>query len=270
MYIQKLEFLAFDKQPEVIEPVKKITPPSTKIPDPVTEKSQPVDEPKQVEEETPAVPLITEVMVEEAKNEAKKAGYDEGFQAGIDKAKAEIDEAERQKQEALMALMEQCKIQLALLQQSQQGQQEQLQHEVVRLALAVAKKMAAKALKEEALAVIEAVATKAVQLMYDAPHLTLLVHPDMVATVEGEVGRLTKEIGYRGVLMVGGLSSQAQQTDCQVAWNNGRLSHDTKQLWNEIEQLLETYVGGKTEPQHSELVPMPDAATLSDDTVTTA
>lgn len=119
-----------------------------------------------------AAPLLTAQQIEEIQQEAKKEGYQAGYQEGLAGAKNEIKQ-QVQKLENVFQVLQ------APLEQLD----DQVEEELVTLALAIAKQIIRRELKTEPAHVIGAIREALASLPLSSRNIQVLLHPDDATVV---------------------------------------------------------------------------------------
>ena len=107
---------------------------------------------------------------------------------------------------------------------------------------AMAKALAGAALGEKPLARIEQAVRECMSHARLAPHLVVRVNEAAVESVEGLIGRLARESGFAGRLVVLGEPDIAPG-DGRIEWADGGFAVDTQQVSELVEQAVATVFG---------------------------
>src|SRR5262249_15628871 len=113
----------------------------------------------------------------------------------------------------------------------------QMQQDMPRVALAIAKKVAGAALNDNAGAVVEDIALRCVETMMADPKLTIPFHTSLVSRLERRVQQLADHLKPPTDIHVIG-DEAIPVTDCRVSWKHGALARHTGELWQEIDKVV--------------------------------
>ena len=124
-----------------------------------------------------------------------------------------------------------------------------LEEEAVALALAVGRKLAGEALEAQPLAPIAEAARAAFQHLRAVPHLVVRVNEDLVDEVDALIGRIARERGFDGRIVVLG-EPEIAPGDARLEWADGGIVREQAR----IEEALAAAV--------SDLDPIPPSGAL--------
>lgn len=194
------------------------------MPEPVVEAAPP----------PPPAPTFSEEQVQQARIEAKKLGFNEGFLAGGEQAKTEQEAATAAADIALQHIGEQI---AALSGTYTQVLKQQAMH-VSELALMIARKVADEALSKNSVDVIAALAVRCLPVIHGRPRITVELNPDTLPHAETRLREKLSQAGYEGEVQFRANITLAS-ADARVDWGSGFAERNTDALWNEISLLLE-------------------------------
>lgn len=196
-------------------------------------------------------------ILKDALREAYESGLEDGRQEGMAKGRQEAEarllkEMERKIAEATKnavaahdAQMKQVLAQLApkldALQKSWLAEGPQRVRRVLELALAIAGKIHGKILSSAPFEGIGEFLAGALRPLQDMPALTVMVHPDLLASAEKEGPRILQAIGYRGDVRWAA-SPQLKPGDCQLHWKDGFAEYSADQLMHSLEETIARYM----------------------------
>ncbi len=185
-------------------------------------------------EDTPPPPAsFSEAQVKEAERDGYKKGFLEGTQEGIKQKTGEQDEVDRKLTEALVGFTQS----VAPIFNDYRNMAAQIRQDVPKVALAVARKVAGDALKENAAASVEEIATRCISSMISEPKLTVTVHESLAANLEKRLKDLATKLQAATDIVVVPDAAIAV-TDCKVEWKQGAFARNTEQLWQDIERAI--------------------------------
>lgn len=114
---------------------------------------------------------------------------------------------------------------------------DEIETQAARLAVAVARAVAGAALAERQLGALEAAARDCLSHARGAAHLAVRVNPDAVETVEPMVGRLARESGFAGRIVVLG-EPEIAPGDGRIEWADGGMALDGEHLRQMIDKAV--------------------------------
>ncbi len=192
-------------------------------------KPEPVDEAPP----PPPPPSFNEDELQQARIEAKKLGYNEGFMAGMGQAAAEADVQSQHAEKAFIALEEQ----IATLSATYTAMLQEQALSVSELALVIAKKVAEEALKAAHVDVIAGLVTKTLPMLYSRPRVVIELHPETLPKAENRLREGLLREGFEGEVLFRGNSALAPH-DARLDWGTGMAERSTATMWKDIESLL--------------------------------
>lgn len=213
-------------------------------------------------EEAEAV-LVSEQVLEETRKQAFEAGVVQGFHEGIEhgrkmateESQPLIQQAARDgAEQALTSHHKQLEMTLGFLSESIRGALKEaleaetsLRQDVMRLALAMAQKLAGAALQALPLATIQQHITDTLQQCEDVPSLILRVSPDMETAVTQNCKNYAALADYRGVLNVIA-DPTLQSGDCRVEWQFGYAERRQASLIKALEDTIQRHSSATDHP----------------------
>ncbi|MGE7468800.1 FliH/SctL family protein [Bosea sp. NPDC003192] len=170
--------------------------------------------------------------VDEAALEAAKA---DAFHRGLDQARREGDQQ-------LGALLSQLVRQSELLLAQQDERLAQIEVQAAQLAVATARSLAGAALADKPLAQLLAAARECLAHARHAPHLAIRVHESLVETVEGKLSGLARETGFAGRIVVLGEPDIALG-DGRLEWADGGIAIESAALDEAVDRAVKAVFG---------------------------
>lgn len=170
--------------------------------------------------------------VDEAALESARA---EGFHSGLDQARRESDHQ-------LGALLSQLVRQSERLLAQQDERLAQIEAQAAQLAVATARSLAGAALAEKPLAQLLAAARECLAHARHAPHLAIRVHESLVETVEGKLSALARETGFAGRIVVLGEPDIALG-DGRLEWADGGIAIESAELDEAVDKAVRAVFG---------------------------
>ena len=224
MPIQKFPFLSFEEQPAPPEATPQVSAePVAELPE---VESLPVDLPPVPE---PAAPTITEDDLEQR--------YKEGMDAGYKKAMAEKEQDEEKLQTHISETLHQIGIQIVLMYEEYNDNIKKNTGDLAAIAVAVAKKIAGQALKENPQQEVESIIEKCLASLYRELTIDITVHPSLEENIREKITTLLHEKGFKGELIVRGNESLGE-SDCTIEWKDGFAESNKQGLLEEIDAIV--------------------------------
>ncbi|MCU0884227.1 MAG: FliH/SctL family protein [Beijerinckiaceae bacterium] len=166
---------------------------------------------------------------------AREQGFQDGFAQGRQAAEAEAQAALKHMAGVLAAQAE------ALLGQ-QQARLDLIEASAAALAVTMARRLAGAALADKPAALIEQAARECIVHARSAPHLAVRVNEAAVEDAETLFGRLTRESGYAGKVIILGEPDIAPG-DARFEWADGGVVIDRARLEQTIAAAAEQVLG---------------------------
>lgn len=188
------------------------------------------------EEVAPPPPVFTEADLTHARDAAKKLGYAEGFEAGMQQAQSDATAISRDLAHTLGRIGDQ----LAALNATYQQLVAEQSAELSELVLMIARKVAGEALDARGVDTIRALVEGCVPLVLSKPRVTLEMSPLMLDRAQGILTEHFTQAGFEGDLQFR-TSDSMDESDIRIEWANGKASRSTASLWQEIEALLQQH-----------------------------
>lgn len=189
---------------------------------------------KQPEPVIPPPPVFSEAQLHAAKQEAHKQGYGEGYQA----AEAKINHENVAREEATKGLLEIIANRITLAAEAQTSHRKRQEEAVASLALAIARKLTAKALKREPYSIAESLLTECMDLVVGQSRLIIAMPKGRADGFKQRMGSLTPLLkGFKGDIQVEE-DAALEEYDCRVEWNGGHAIHHAQTIWNDIQAII--------------------------------
>jgi flagellar assembly protein FliH len=170
--------------------------------------------------------------VDEAAIESARA---EGYQTGLDQARREADHQ-------LGALLSQLVRQSERLLAQQDERLAQIEAQAAQLAVTTARSLAGAALADKPLAQLLAAARECLAHARQAPHLAIRVNESLVETVEGKLSGLARETGFAGRIVVLGEPDIALG-DGRLEWADGGIAIESAVLDEAVDRAVRGVFG---------------------------
>lgn len=191
--------------------------------------------PPRPEPVTPPVPTLEVSLHEALVAEAERVAYEKGLAAGREAAEAKAagrlaDEAARlaSAAQSILAVLD--------------VERDRFEGEAIRLAEAIARKIAGRLYdlhpREAVLAVVE----EAIAPLRKAPHLVLRLAAEDVDPIREALSRIAQERGFEGRLVVIG-EPTVQRGDCRIEWADGGIVLDRAATEAAVARALDAHIG---------------------------
>ena len=181
----------------------------------------------------PPPPSYNDSDLDHARDAAKKIGYAEGFEAGIQQGNTEAAARERDLVHALDRIADQL---TRLIDQYQQLINQQ-SAELSELVLLIARKVAGDALQAHGAAAITSLVERCLPMIFTKPRVTIELSPQMVDEIAPLIRQQVERSGFEGELNFRAEPS-LEAHDIRIDWTQGQASRSLSSLWQEIEALL--------------------------------
>jgi flagellar assembly protein FliH len=190
-------------------------------------------------DETPEEITFTEDEMEAARTAARE----EGFAAGMDRAR---DMAEQQ----IALSLEQLLGQTGQLQQAMAEEFDTSRAEAGRLALEISGKLAPALVARQPLAETEALMSDCLSHLNAPPFLSVHIAPELADDLRQRLDHFTEQHGYGGTIKV--LEGTGMTPgDCRISWNNGSVQRNSAGISAKIEAAINRYINALAGPEHS-------------------
>lgn len=163
-----------------------------------------------------------------------KLGYDEGYKQAMSERKLE-EEALSQRMDETLANIG-ISIGIGLTQFLENNQERA--RDLATTAVAIARKIAGIALKDDPLAEVTAIAEKCVSVLYLEPRIDMTVHPSLTDELHARLTVVLHDKGFKGEFTVRGNETMAE-TDCRIEWQDGMAESNKQGMIDEIAALIE-------------------------------
>jgi flagellar biosynthesis/type III secretory pathway protein FliH len=181
----------------------------------------------------PPAPTFNEEQLKAAEREAYKKGFLEGTEEG--KRQAENEQA--RVDAALTQTAEKFAASLAPVFTSHRQLNILLKEQLPVIALAIARKVAAAALEQNAQAVVEEIAMRCCEAMSGEPKLSITVQDKLGDTLEKKLQAMAAKLpSATDIIVVRDAAMPA--ADCRIEWSKGGMERKTDQLWQQMEKII--------------------------------
>jgi flagellar assembly protein FliH len=181
----------------------------------------------------PPPPVFSETDVKNAEQEGYRKGFLEGVNDGIQQAKSEQAEIDRNLTEAVTQLAGHVAVMIDQFNHFTTKQH----NELSRLALAIARKVAGKALDTNPMPLVESVVLECVTRMLGEPHIIITVNDKLSDALETRLIQHFAHSAEPGEISIHGDPNLAPG-DCRMEWGHGHATRTTQEIWTEMESLI--------------------------------
>ncbi|MBL1146657.1 MAG: hypothetical protein HND56_04565 [Pseudomonadota bacterium] len=195
-------------------------------------------------------PKFSEEEVAQFKQESFESGKSSG-----------MDEARRQQEETLIALMRNMSALLTKLLESEARREEEKNNAIIRLSLKIAQKLFPGLAKAHAMDEIERTVQAVLEKRKEEPRLVVTVHDSILDKLRERMDTLSETAGFHGKIILMGGDDHLAPTDCRIEWADGGAEKNFEQIFTEIENTLSKQLAGQRiseKPAAKENVPEPE------------
>ncbi len=193
---------------------------------------------KTQKEEAPPPPPPPPTFSEEELKSAERDAYQKGFLDGIKEGKIQAENEQADIDRKLSAQVEKFSASIAPLFFDYREMAINVRREMPRVAQAIAEKMMASALSEEAISVVEHIVLRACEQMVGEPKLTVIVHETLAPTLKHQLKTLLSQQNEPMQILVA-TDSNIALSDCRIEWTNGSMERSTEKLWANVQQIID-------------------------------
>jgi flagellar assembly protein FliH len=190
---------------------------------------------------------MSEEALAEIEQQARSAGYAEGFAAG-EKA-ASVAAAQSLAAAANMIAQRAA----ALIADADKARAE-AERDAVALASTVGRKLAASLMAREPSGEIEALLVDCLASLSAVPHLVIRCHPDLAGEIRNLAAARIAQSGFTGRLVVMG-EPDITPGDGRIEWAEGGLVRDSAAITADIDRRIAAYLGARGLPLFEETSP---------------
>jgi flagellar assembly protein FliH len=187
-------------------------------------------------------PTISVVEAERRRADAEAQAHRKGFAAGHAQAQSE---AAQRSADALATISGS----MARLEGVLSGIEQRLEIEAVKVAVAVASKLAPELIAREPLAELSALATECLHQLVSTPHLAVHIADDIFAPTKERLDDIARSRGFEGRLTV---QADPEMTagDCRIEWADGGVKRDLAATQSAIDELVGRYTAARASGTH--------------------
>ncbi|MBL28040.1 MAG: hypothetical protein CMM50_10895 [Rhodospirillaceae bacterium] len=165
---------------------------------------------------------------------ARKAAFEDGRAAALAEAEKKV---ERRAAMALGVVGER----LAELETTHHGLRAVSIEETVRLARAIAEKVAGAALKKTPAAPIEALASECLERLFGETRVVIHVPQGLGESMQSDLARIAGRAGFSGTVEVQE-DPEIEEGDCRIDWTHGGAARHGTEVWQQVEEILDRYL----------------------------
>ena len=187
-----------------------------------------------LKEETGFIDMEADIpsFSQEQVDEAHKHGHDAGFQAGLEKAKAETETS-------IQETLEKIHILLNTLFKNQAIDSTNTFDDAVKIALAITRKCFPHQNIIHGFKEIDFIVREVLKEILDEPRVFIHINPEIKAVMANQVKTITREIGFPGQVLI--LEDEKIMLgDCKVNWSTGGAVRNIEDTFDKIDQIIES------------------------------
>jgi len=177
------------------------------------------------------------VFSEEDMKSSERDGYKKGFLDGVQDGRKQAESEQATVDSHLVEMQEQFVQSVSPIFADYRKMVLQVQQDVPKIALAIARKIANEALDKNAEVVIGDIAMRCCETMIGEPELTITAHESMGDTLERKLKQMAARMPAATHIII--MRDPAMpHTDCRIEWKQGSMERITAKLWEQIETLV--------------------------------
>ena len=182
----------------------------------------------------PAAPVFSEQDIENAQAAGRKQGYGEGFAAGQLEAQRAVDAKIEEANNVILALGEK----INSLGDAYRNMIASESTNLTQLVTAIARKVAGEAIDARGVDTIAAIVDRALPVMFNKPRVTIELSPEVIDFASARLESQLRAQGFEGEMVFRG-NPNLGMSDVNLDWGSGQANRSARDLWNEIEALIE-------------------------------
>lgn len=184
----------------------------------------------------PPPPVFSEEDLSDARNLSHQAGFQQGYAEGLAKGQGEFMEREQATIEALALIASRFES----LQAEHENALLREQQETTKLALSIARKLVGMHLEQHASDHVAALVERCLPSIMQKPAITLYMHPDLAASVSGQLTPMIEAKGFQGQITIVA-DAHLGPYDVKIAWDYGHIEHSLTRAWSDIQALVQQF-----------------------------
>lgn len=191
----------------------------------------------------PVKPTFTEDQLAAAREEGRKAGYAEGFEAATTEANTITAQRDRDMQVVLEGIEQQLK--------AQQSHYDDLianeTRDLSQLIIAAARKIAGDALTQKPEVTVQELLSQCLPIILTKPRVIIDIHPSIIEATTQRITPFLTSAGFEGDVQFRGNDALSTH-DAIVEWTGGRAVRNHESMWQEIERMVNQLSFAPTPP----------------------
>jgi flagellar assembly protein FliH len=193
--------------------------------------------PSRAKQEEPPPPPPPPTFSEAEMEAAEREGYKKGFLAGEQEGRKQMESIQAGINERLVGMMGSFVSSVSPIFEHYRETLLQLQADMPRAALAIARKVAGDAIDRNAATIISDVAMRSCAQLVHEPELTIVAHESLADTLERQLQELASRLPAATQIVI--VRDPAMPiSDCRIEWRNGSLARITEELWQNLETAI--------------------------------
>lgn len=182
----------------------------------------------------------SEEELKAAEREAYKKGFLEGTAEGKKQAESEQTMTNQAIEQQLGAFMQS----VAVIFEDYRKTALKMNEETPKLALTMAKKIAGKALEQNAASVIEEMAVSACETLTAEPKIAITVHESLGDTLERRLQEIAAKLPAATQIVIQ-RDGNMPKSDCHIEWQHGSMERNTDRLSQQVEKAAESITASR-------------------------
>ena len=195
---------------------------------------KPPGKPGKKPEAPPPPPTFSEEQLKAAEQAAHRKGFLEGEKEGRKQAESEQAMVDRK----LAELVEKFATRVAPLFENYRKTTVAIREQTPKVALAIARKVAGKALAEHAQGEVTDMALRCCETLLKEPKLTITVHESLGDTLARKLEQLAERLQSAADIVIL-RDPNLPAADFRIEWSQGTMERQTETLWQEVEKVME-------------------------------
>lgn len=182
----------------------------------------------------PPPPVYSKAELEAARQDGRKIGFVEGFDAGEQEAKKKADAKTEGANELIATLS-------ATVADMQTRYKQLLTDEAAHLSkliLSVSRKVAGNAIDERGGEIVQNVLAQCLPVIFSKPRVVIELNPELFEQTIGRIESQLQVYGFEGEIQFKG-NPNFGLSDITIDWGSGQVQRTAADLWTEIEALIE-------------------------------
>ena len=197
-------------------------------------------------------PAPPRIITEDDLKAAERDGYKKGFVEGVEDGRKQAQSEQHATDLQVESLLEGFTAQVAPMFDDYRNMALELKEHMPKMALAVAKKVAAQALDEQSHELIYSMVSNACETMLHEPKITITVHESIADTLALKLKHLAERMPAATQLIIM-RSPDMVVSDCTIEWQHGSLERSTQHICKQIEATIDNLIAASVRDSKQQL-----------------